>query len=111
VVTHLVNHSGIGAVQIEQDIAGILVVFIRVDVDVEFFAVADAQEFYGSGMEQFGWGSTAVVPARAGGSDGESSEPDTDREAAYSAVQRPIPRSCCKLTSTLGHSPVLKSEV
>src|SRR5208283_3105167 len=37
-------------------ITGILVVFIRVDVDVESFAVADAQELRVCGMEQLSGG-------------------------------------------------------
>src|SRR5207245_1382238 len=42
------------SIQIEQDIAGIPVVGIGVDVNVAAFAVADAQEAYGGGMEQLG---------------------------------------------------------
>jgi hypothetical protein len=50
------ENPAISPVQIEQDIAGILVPVIGVKVDVESFAVADAQEFYVCGMEQFGSG-------------------------------------------------------
>src|SRR2546425_861853 len=43
VVAHTLHHPGRRAIQIEQDVAGILV-GIGVDVDVAAFTVADAQE-------------------------------------------------------------------
>ena len=53
-VAHAVEDAGIGTVEIEQDIARVLVEVVRVNIDIESLAVADAQEAYVSRMEQLG---------------------------------------------------------
>jgi hypothetical protein len=50
-VPHSSEHGLISAIEIDQDIASILVVGIRVNINIATLAVANAQESYGGGME------------------------------------------------------------
>jgi hypothetical protein len=54
IVAHALQNPGRCAIEIQQNVAGILAVGVGMDVDVAAFAVADAQETYGGGMEQLG---------------------------------------------------------
>ena len=54
VVPHAVENPGSRIVQIEQNIARVLVEVVRMNIDIESLAVADAQESNFSWMEQLG---------------------------------------------------------
>jgi hypothetical protein len=90
--SHPFERGGIGVVQIQQDVAGVLVVSIRLNVYVTALTIANVQESYGRLLAQLGGGPEAFArECRSGGVVNQSHQIDIvghRRELSPDGVQR-----------------------